>query len=277
MKLLDYQKIVTPILLESFDERESTNIFKYVAEEYYKEKFFNIRNYIISDDELEDLNSLFEKISNHYPLQYIFKQAYFYDIKLYVDENVLIPRPETEELVSLVLKENNNNNLKLLDIGTGSGCIPIVIKNHRPAWNVFAIDISKEAIEIATKNAEYYNAKINFVHDDILQLKTTFSTLDIIVSNPPYIPSSQKSAMSESTVLHEPHLALFVEDENPLLFYHQIFHFATHALAEKGKIYLELNEFLAKDTQALAERFGFSSVALLQDIAGKHRILSILK
>ncbi|QQR98102.1 MAG: peptide chain release factor N(5)-glutamine methyltransferase [Sphingobacteriales bacterium] len=275
MKLLDYQKIITKILNDTFDERESDNIFKYVVEEYYNEKYVIIKSYIINDDEVEDLNEIFEKVSANYPIQYIFNKAYFYDVELYVDENVLIPRPETEELVHLILKENTNNNLKVLDIGTGSGCIPIVLKKHKQNWSVSAIDISNEAIEVANKNATNNNVKVDFLLDDIFNLNNHFSNLDIIVSNPPYIPFVQQDLMTENTLQYEPELALFVPNENPLMYYQTIFELAKNALAENGRVYVEINEFLSVETKSLALKYNFSVVEIIKDLSNKDRILRI--
>ena len=275
LKLLDYQKIITKILNDTFDERESDNIFKYVVEEYYNEKYVIIKSYIINDDEVEDLNEIFEKVSSNYPIQYIFNKAYFYDVELYVDENVLIPRPETEELVHLILKENTNNNLKVLDIGTGSGCIPIVLKKHKHNWSVSAIDISNGAIEVAKKNATNNNVKVDFLLDDIFNLNNHFSNLDIIVSNPPYIPFVQQDLMTESTLQYEPELALFVPNENPLMYYQTIFDFAKNALAENGRVYVEINEFLSIETKSLALKYNFSVVEIIKDLSNKDRILRI--
>jgi len=275
LKLLDYQKIITKILNDTFEERESDNIFKYVVEEYYNDKYIIIKNYIINDDEVEDLNEIFEKVSANYPIQYIFNKAYFYDIELYVDENVLIPRPETEELVHLILKENTNNNLKILDIGTGSGCIPIVLKKHKQNWLVSAIDISNGAIDVAKKNAINNNVQIDFFIDDIFNFKNHFSSLDVIVSNPPYIPTEQQNLMTESTLQYEPELALFVPNENPLMYYQTIFDFAKNTLSENGKVYVEINEFLADKTKNLALKYNFSVVEIIKDLSDKDRILKI--
>lgn len=260
---------------DTFEERESDNIFKYVVEEYYNDKYIIIKNYIINDDEVEDLNEIFEKVSANYPIQYIFNKAYFYDIELYVDENVLIPRPETEELVHLILKENTNNNLKILDIGTGSGCIPIVLKKHKQNWLVSAIDISNGAIDVAKKNAINNNVQIDFFIDDIFNFKNHFSSLDVIVSNPPYIPTEQQNLMTESTLQYEPELALFVPNENPLMYYQTIFDFAKNTLSENGKVYVEINEFLADKTKNLALKYNFSVVEIIKDLSDKDRILKI--
>ena len=275
------------MLAESFDEREASNLFKYALEDYYKKRFLDIKNYDIEDDELEELNYIFEEISNHYPIQYIFNKAEFYGLEFYVDEQVLIPRPETEELVQWIISEgesenesvSNNtklNTLLLLDIGTGSGCIPIAIKKYKPNWNVAAIDISENALEVARVNALKHHTEIYFFQADILSVDsndTRLTTYDIIVSNPPYIPRKEKELMSTSTVHFEPHLALFVEDENPLQFYDKIADFSKKHLAKNGKLYFELNEFNAEDVKDLLQLKGFQNIQIKKDFAGKDRML----
>jgi len=271
-------------LSESFEEREAENLFKYTLEDYFKKRYFDIKNYVLSDDEIEELNFIYEKITNHYPIQYIFNKADFYGLEFYVDENVLIPRPETEELVHWILTDHvdihsSNNNTHccayLLDIGTGSGCIPISIKKNKPHWNVSALDISEKALEVAKQNAVKNETEIDFIQDDILksQISNLKSQFDIIVSNPPYIPVKEKELMSVSTVQHEPHLALFVDDESPIIFYEKIADFALKHLKENGKLYLELNEFNAKEVREMLILKGFKKTIIKEDLAGKDRML----
>ena len=262
---------------ESFEEREAENLFKYTLEDYFKKRYFDIKNYVLSDDEIEELNFIYEKITNHYPIQYIFNKADFYGLEFYVDENVLIPRPETEELVHWILTDHvdTHSSTYLLDIGTGSGCIPISIKKNKPHWNVSALDISEKALEVAKQNAAKNEAEIDFIQDDILksQISNLKSQFDIIVSNPPYIPVKEKELMSVSTVQHEPHLALFVDDESPIIFYEKIADFALKHLKENGKLYLELNEFNAKEVREMLILKGFKKTIIKEDLAGKDRML----
>lgn len=279
------------MLVESFDEREAENLFKFALEDYFKKRYFDIKDYSLNDDEIEELNYIYEKISNHYPIQYIFNSAHFYGSDFYVDENVLIPRPETEELVHLILSENKQERLSVLDIGTGSGCIAVSLKKHRNEWNIFAIDNSENALEVAKVNALKNHTEIEFFNHDILQ-STAFSVdarlymetedapplmLDIIVSNPPYIPLKEKEKMSVSTVQFEPHTALFTDDANPLLFYDKIADFATEHLTKHGKLYFELNEFNAESVNDLLHLKGFHSIAIQKDLAGKDRMLCCIK
>ena len=288
MNVQHYKNIILPMLTESFDAREAENLFKFTLEDFFKKRYFDIKDFDLNDDEIEELNYIYEKISNHYPIQYIFNKAHFYGLDFYVDEHVLIPRPETEELVHSILSENKQEILSVLDIGTGSGCIAISLKKHRPEWSVFAIDVSENALEVAKINALKNHTTIEFFNHDILPNTDFFVDvnlymetndagplkLDIIVSNPPYIPLKEKEQMSVSTVQFEPHLALFVEDSNPLLFYDKIANFALQNLTPHGKLYLELNEFNANDVKALLEAKGFRHVYIKQDLAGKNRMIT---
>ena len=266
-----------PLLCDTFDEREAENLFKYALEDYFKKRFLDIKNYDLSDDEIEELNYIYGKISDHYPIQYLFNKTEFYGVDFYVDENVLIPRAETEELIHWILTDHadSNSNLSLLDIGTGSGCIPIILKKNKPTWNIAAIDISENALEVARTNALKHHTEIEFIEGDILnaQFSMLNSQFDIIVSNPPYIPTKEKALMSTSTIQHEPHLALFVQDEHPIIFYEKIADFAKNHLAENGKLYFELNEFNADDVREMLENKGFQNIIIKKDFAGKDRML----
>ena len=203
-----------------------------------------------------------------------------------MNENVLIPRPETEELVQLILVESQKSKVesfKILDIGTGSGCIPISLKKNLPSAEVFAIDVSKNALEVAQKNAEINGVEVNFTEANILltdslalpthnsQLTTLF---DIIVSNPPYVRNLEKAEINPNVLEFEPHLALFVEDNDALLFYRKITELAKNHLSENGKLYFEINQYLGKETVALVESYGFKKVQLLKDIYGNDRMIS---
>lgn len=299
MNVQQYKNIILPLLAESFEEREVDNLFKYALEDYFKKRYLDVRNYDLSDEELEELNYIYEKITNHYPIQYIFNKSEFYGIEFYVNENVLIPRAETEELVNWILNDSLNASkasndltekdsliaskasnvfnelISLLDIGTGSGCIPIVIKKNKPTWKISALDISEDALNVARINAQKHEVEIEFIQADILALShdSRLTTYDIIVSNPPYIPTKEKELMSISTVQHEPSLALFVPNENPIVFYEKIADFAKQHLAENGKLYFELNEFNANDVQAMLTQKGFQNIIIKKDFAGKDRML----
>lgn len=274
MKQIAYQQFILPILEEVFPKREAYSIYKYVFEEYFNSKFIQLTNSTLDELALEDLNTIFGKISNHYPIQYIFNKAYFYGLSLYVDENVLIPRPETEELVHLILQQNTNANLRILDIGTGSGCIPIAFKKHRPNWQIDAIDVSQEALLVAKRNADENKVEINFIEQDICNTNIFCDKkYDIIVSNPPYIIEQEKPLMTESTLTFEPETALFVPNNDALYFYRLIGKFALNHLEKNGKLYFELNEFFADETKALIQQLGFNQVQMIKDLQEKNRIL----
>ncbi len=271
-----YKNIIHPLLSETFEEREAANIFKITLEDFFNKRYFEIRHFILEAEEIEELNYIFEKICNQYPIQYIFNNAHFYGLEFYVDNNVLIPRPETEELVHLILSQNQQAVLNALDIGTGSGCIPIALKKNRPNWNLMAIDISEKALEVAQINAAKNQTNIDFLQYDILSSADDFNAkqLDIMVSNPPYIPLSQKNVMSISTIEHEPEIALFVPNEQPLLFYDKISDFAVRHLKPNGKLYFELNEFNAEKVAEMLQQKHYINTTLHQDLSGKNRMLS---
>ncbi|MGQ0827144.1 MAG: N5-glutamine methyltransferase family protein, partial [Bacteroidota bacterium] len=193
---------------------------------------------------------------------------------------VLIPRPETEELVDLIIKKNQETRLKnqktsILDIGTGSGCIPIVLKKHIPSAKVYSLDISPQAIKIAKENAINNGVEIIFILDNILSPKSLIlnPSFDIIVSNPPYICISEKDQMQKNVLDYEPHLALFVADNDPLLFYKAIADFALKQLKPEGKLYLEINQAYGEETKQLLESKGLKNVLLIKDLNNKNRIL----
>ena len=253
-------KTLTPL----YGQREAENISKYILPE------------AVQWDETQLENAL-RRLSNSEPWQYIIGKEWFYDIEFKVTADTLIPRPETEELVHLILKSHKDKNLKVLDIGTGSGCIPIALKLNRPTWNVAACDISEKALEVAKENATNYQLEIRFYQDDILQsVKTVDEKLDIIVSNPPYIPIEEKDLMRNNVLMYEPHTALFVENKQPLIFYEKIAQFAKSHLKDGGHLYFELNEYNAPRVQDLLETLGFKDIQIHIDLMGKQRMLSAI-
>lgn len=224
-------------------------------------------------------NSSFTKALNllqkNTPIQYVLGKTEFCGFNFYVDENVLIPRPETEELVSWIIAENQNAT-SILDIGTGSGCIAVTLAKNIKNAVVYALDNSVKAIEKASYNAKYNNADINFVCGDILSLTGLQNMkFDCIASNPPYVRESEKQQMKANVLDFEPHSALFVPDDDTLKFYSAIADFAVSGLADNGKIYLEINENLGKETQHLFRQKGFSKSELRKDLNGKDRMLKI--
>ncbi len=220
-------------------------------------------------------------LKKNIPVQYILKEAWFYGLKFYVDGYVLIPRPETEELVDLILKENNGAKT-FLDIGTGSGCIPVSIKSKSSEFKVYACDISKDTLIVARKNAEKNKAEINFIETDILNtevsLKKIENDFDVIVSNPPYIRSSEKKSMTKPVLDNEPHLALFVDGTDDIIFYKKIIDLCKQKLKPEGKLYFELNPLTAEHVLAYAnESKIFKQAELVKDMSGKQRFLKAIK
>ncbi len=221
----------------------------------------------------ENLLSSLEKGT---PIQYALGYVWFYGMKLHVNDSVLIPRPETEELVALILKESRHKSPKIIDIGTGSGCIPIALKKHLPDAHVWGLDVSPEALKVAIINAENEKCNIDFVEADILRAENLFpqQRFDIIVSNPPYITPSEKSEMAVNVLNHEPHLALFIPEENPLLFYEAIAKFAKEHLCEGGKLYFEINRRFGRQLQTILMGIGFIDVRVHKDMHGADRMIS---
>lgn len=214
------------------------------------------------------------------PIQYILGEANFYGFTLQVDEHVLIPRMETEELVDLIIKNHQTEqNLEIIDMGTGSGCIPIALAKHLNYKVITAADISPKAIRLAKLNALNNQVSILFKEIDILEWDLVFAAeqYDIIVSNPPYIRNLEKEDMHKNVLAYEPHLALFVEDHAPLLFYTTIADFALQHLKTSGKLYFEINQYLGTETQDMLRKKGFKNVLILNDINGAQRMIAAEK
>ncbi|MCF6353038.1 MAG: peptide chain release factor N(5)-glutamine methyltransferase [Cyclobacteriaceae bacterium] len=220
------------------------------------------------------LQSIIKRLKENEPIQYVLGNAYFYDRPFIVNEYTLIPRQETEELVYLVLKELSlSRNLTILDIGTGSGCIPITLKLEANQHQYEGIDISEAALEIATQNAKLLSAKVVFNHLNILKERLP-KKYDIIISNPPYVLENEKPQMKQNVLAHEPHSALFVPNTNPLLFYKRITQVASNHLNPNGKLYFEINEQFGKEVVDLLVSHSFTQITLHQDLNGKDRFVS---
>lgn len=210
------------------------------------------------------------------PYQYVVGFTYFYDLKFFVDSSVLIPRPETEELVHHIIASMPESLVDVLDIGTGSGCIPIALKKNRANWSVSACDISEAALNIAQKNAKENDTEVQFFPCDILK-EIPGGQWDVIVSNPPYIPERDKASMHESVKANEPAIALFVEDEDPLIFYRKIGEYASEHLKKGGQLWFEIHEDLSQQTASLFEGEAWNEPLILKDLQGKNRMLQVVK
>ena len=215
------------------------------------------------------------ELQNHKPIQYILGETVFFSYRFLVDENVLIPRPETEELVDWVLitVTPTSKPLKIIDIGTGSGCIAISLAKSLPNAEVTAVDVSAKALQVASRNAELNGVTINFLQQDILQTTTLPDTYDIIISNPPYVRSLEKAEMQANVLEYEPHLALFVSDTDPLLFYDRIATLARKALSPQGSLFFEINQYLGDEMKTLLKAKGFEKVVLRKDLSGNDRMI----
>jgi release factor glutamine methyltransferase len=238
----------------------------------------------LSSSQLKQFKLAAKRLQNEEPIQYILGYAEFFGLKLKVNSSVLIPRPETEELVQWILDDYQNSKLQLsiIDLGTGSGCIPIALAKHWPQTKIKALDVSKEALSLAAVNLsaclgeagfEENDTSVEFIHADLLKLET-LPEVDIVVSNPPYVKYDEQLQMRANVLDNEPHLALFVEDHDPLIFYRKIAELTSN-MNNKPFIYLEINQYLAQETQQLFLDFGFEHVELRADFRGNDRMLKV--
>ena len=234
-------------------------------------------NFEISDADYQKWEVIISELKTEKPIQYITGEAWFYGLRFEVNEHTLIPRPETEELVEWIIESQKSKvksqKVEILDIGTGTGCIPISLKKNIPNANVSAIDVSEEAIEMAKKNALENNTEVNFILQNILETKKLEQKFDIIVSNPPYVRNLEKEEISKNVLAYEPHLALFVEDNDALLFYRKIAQLAKESLTENGQLFFEINQYLGKETVLLLEQLGFQNIELKKDFKGNDRMI----
>jgi release factor glutamine methyltransferase len=271
-------------LFHLYDEREAKNITDWVMENITGwKKIDRVSNKAVplSAVQQTQLQQYTSELLTHKPVQYVLHEAWFYKMKLYVDENVLIPRPETEELVEWIVHDVNSKKLTIktaLDIGTGSGCIPLALKKNLPACEVHSCDISEAALTVARRNAADQELKIHFHRCNILSEaeRESLPLFDIIVSNPPYIPQKGKASMAPNILSHEPPIALFVQDDDPLIFYTAIADFASTHLNHAGSIYLEIHEDQANEVMNLLKLKGHNHIELKQDLQGKDRMIRIL-
>lgn len=229
----------------------------------------------ISNSDYNQMVVITNRLRNHEPIQYILGETEFYELTFEVNSAVLIPRPETEELVDWIIKENKNTKANILDIGTGSGCIAIALKKNLPEALVKAMDVSEKALEVARQNALNNQVSVDFILSDILnqEMPKANKSWDIVVSNPPYVTQSEKKLMQRNVLDFEPDLALFVEDTDPLLFYRTIALKAKTNLQKQGFLYFEINEALGNELSIMLENLGYKNIELRADIHGKHRMV----
>ncbi len=231
----------------------------------------------IEEEILNFILQCLNRLKTNEPIQYIIGHTEFYNLPFYVNPSVLIPRPETEELVQWIIEDTKNKSITLLDIGTGSGCIPIALKKNIPEASVSAWDISVDALDTAKKNAVLNKVEINFLHQNTLTPPNEQNKYDVIVSNPPYIREEEMLMMHKNVLQFEPHLALFVSNNDPLIFYRAISLFAKNALKNNGKLYFEINEAFGKKTCELLKELNFRDIELRNDLFGKSRMIRAKK
>ncbi|WP_421807039.1 peptide chain release factor N(5)-glutamine methyltransferase [Flagellimonas sp.] len=286
MLLKEIKDIFHKELGELYPKEEIDSFFYSCIGHYFKLERFILAiqpGITLTKDEEQPLFEALAELKTEKPLQYILETAHFMDLELHVNEDVLIPRPETEELVQWVLDDcqvERSRDLKLLDIGTGSGCIAIALAKQLNDADVYALDVSEGALKVARKNAKTHKVDVTFLHQDILNTKLELEPelyFDIIVSNPPYVRELEKHEIRKNVKDFEPETALFVKDEDPLLFYRAIIDFAGKHLSEKGSLYLEINQYLGAETKALFQAHNFSEIELRKDLFGNDRMLKALR
>lgn len=269
-------------LVDHYPETEINSFFYLLTESILKMKRIDVTlnlYAVVSGKKYDKFESAIVCLKKQVPIQYILGETEFYSLPFMVNENTLIPRPETEELVDLIIKaQKDTNEISILDIGTGSGCIAISLAKHIPSAKVYAIDVSAEALKIAKKNEKLNNVSIEFIETDILNAEhlDVFETpqkFDVIVSNPPYVRHLEKEEMKDNVLSHEPHLALFVENDEALVFYKAISQFAQQNLKKGGKLYFEINQYLGDEMKTLMSDYKFENIELKQDLFGNDRMI----
>ncbi|CAM4067863.1 MULTISPECIES: peptide chain release factor N(5)-glutamine methyltransferase [Flavobacterium] len=271
---------------ELFGSDEVASFFFIVLEHLHQMKRVDLAlqpDFSIDETQLTQWSEILRELKKEKPIQYIIGTTEFYGLPFLVNENTLIPRPETEELVEWIVESSKLKNvtsdrdeIQILDIGTGTGCIPISLKKNIPIASVYAIDVSEKALETAKKNAELNKVAIRFIETNILKLESLeeiAAKFDVIVSNPPYVRNLEKEEIKKNVLEYEPHLALFVEDDDALLFYRKIAILAKKGLKENGVLYFEINQYLGKETVDLLVALGFQNIELKKDLYGNDRMI----
>ena len=294
MTIKQYRAHFNESLKHLYPTSEIDSFFFIILEEYMGFKRIDIvlkSDFNIDQKSLNLMQIATKQLEQEIPIQYIIGKTEFFGLPFNINKEVLIPRPETEELVEKVIKEvsfiktyktdsnetTNEKQITILDIGTGSGCIAISLKKELPSSKISAIDVSNEALRIAKKNALLNKVDINFIHLDILKTNNLDKLYDVIVSNPPYVRELEKKEMKNNVLNNEPHLALFVDNKNPLLFYNKIAELAKNFLTKNGQLHFEINQYLGKETVILLAEKGFKNIQLKKDIFGNDRIISAFK
>lgn len=287
MNAKQYRALFTETLepIHGVDEAES--FFYLILEDKFQLKRLDLAlesDYSFSEEAMKIWDDLVIQLKKEIPIQYLLGNTAFYGLSFIVNENVLIPRPETEELVDWIISEDRRikrlkdekiegpKELKVLDIGTGSGCIAISLAKNLPHAKVFALDVSPEALKVARMNAEQNEVSVTFLEKNILETEDLLEQFDIIVSNPPYVRNLEKQEIKKNVLANEPHLALFVDDFDALIFYRKIALLATKNLNSGGQLFFEINQYLGKEMVELLNDLSFSDIELRKDIYGNDRM-----
>ena len=283
MKLKEFKLLFSESLSETYPKKEIDSFFFILMEEKLKlQRIDTVLNpdFLIDTATVVVLKIILKRLQKEEPIQYILGKTEFYGLPFLVDKNTLIPRPETEELVEWILSEiqkiqggNQKTPLAILDIGTGTGCIPITLAKNTVNTVITAIDISASALRVAKKNAVLNSVPVNFIMQDILKTTQLPQKYNLIVSNPPYVRELEKVEISANVLENEPHLALFVANKNPLVFYDKIADLAKQQLNENGMLFFEINQYLGKETVKMLEEKGFQNIQLKKDLSGNDRML----
>jgi release factor glutamine methyltransferase len=280
MKIKEYRTQFIQALSPIYDIGEVESFFYLILEEKRELKRIDLAlnpDLVFSAEEIQIWNSILEQLQQEVPIQYLLEKTSFYGLNFEVNSAVLIPRPETEELVEWIIESQKpkakSQKLKILDIGTGSGCIAISLAKNIPNTEVFAIDVSEKALVTAQKNANSNEVIITFLEKNILETEDLEQQFDIIVSNPPYVRELEKKEIKKNVLDNEPHLALFVEDNDALLFYRKITELAQKNLRNEGKLFFEINQYLGKEMVDLLEKLNFINIELRKDIYGNDRMI----
>ena len=280
MTIKHYRDQFIQELTPLYDAGEAESFFYLILEAKHQLKRVDLAlqpDLVFSKAELETWNLILEQLKKEIPVQYLLGTTHFYGLEFEVNSNVLIPRPETEELVDWIIQSSKfkvqSSKIKILDIGTGSGCIAISLAKNLPNAVVSALDVSDKALATAQKNAELNQVTIQFIHQSILEIEDLGQQFDLIVSNPPYVRHLEKQEIKKNVLDNEPHLALFVDDNDALIFYRKIAELAQKNLNPKGQLYFEINQYLGQETLDLLQEMGFKDITLRKDIYGNDRMI----
>jgi release factor glutamine methyltransferase len=280
MTIKHYRDQFIQELTSLYDAGEAESFFYLILEVKHQLKRVDLAlqpDLVFSEADLEIWDLILEQLKREIPIQYLLGSTHFYGLELEVNPNVLIPRPETEELVDWIVQKsrikNQESKIKILDIGTGSGCIAISLAKNLPNAEVFALDVSEKALATAKKNAEFNQVTIQFIHQSILEIEDLGQQFDIIVSNPPYVRDLEKQEIKKNVLDNEPHLALFVADNDALIFYRKIAQLAQKNLSPNGQLYFEINQYLGQEMLDLLQEMNFNNSELRQDIYGNDRMI----